>query len=94
VKTEYKGRLYDSKKEAGYAATLDLLIQSGEVEFWIPQVSLPLNHSTKVRYIVDFLVKYNDGHFEWVDVKGIDTPQSRQKRRQIQECYGIAVIII
>ncbi|MDX9755449.1 MAG: DUF1064 domain-containing protein [bacterium] len=91
---EYNGRRYDSKKEARYAVMLDLARQAGEVLYWIPQPSIPLHHASGVRYRPDFFVKYRDGHEEWVDVKGYDTPQSRQKRRQVKEAYGIEVKIV
>ncbi|MEW6234731.1 MAG: DUF1064 domain-containing protein [Candidatus Omnitrophota bacterium] len=91
VRTEYGGRRYDSKKEAAFAAKLDLLLRAGEIKFWIPQVSMPVGANNSTRYVADFLVGYPDGGFRLIDVKGKDTPMSRQKRKTIRENYGIEV---
>ena len=53
-KTEYNGRLYDSKAEARVAENLDLMKHSGGIVSWMPQVSVPLTKSTRIR--PDFLV--------------------------------------
>lgn len=93
IRTEYRGRLYDSKTEAAYASYLDRLLEAGQIKAWIPQVSLPVTPTSAVRYRADFMVLYLDGSFDFVDVKGMDTPSSRNKRKLIEEHYDIAVQI-
>jgi len=39
-RTEYNGRWYDSKGEAGRARDLDLMKLSGQVKWWLPQVPI------------------------------------------------------
>jgi len=93
IRTRYRGRTYDSKKEANYAAQLDLLQTAGEIDGWIPQVSLPVTPISSIRYRADFLVLKPgwEDYVEFIDVKGRDTPQSRQKRKQLMENYSIEV---
>lgn len=79
VRTEYGGRLYDSKAEAGRARVLDLLKSSGLIRDWQPQVTFRLgpDHS----YRVDFLVWRPDGTTHAEDVKGADTPAFKRHRK-------------
>lgn len=70
------GRQYDSKKEAGYAQTLELLRLAKEVIEVRPQVSLQLfAYGRKVCvYRMDFVVKTADKCFRFDEVKGFETP--------------------
>lgn len=112
VKTEYRAangvtRKYDSKREAAYAAELDLRQKAGEVVWWLAQIPFLLPGG--VRLVVDFMVE------EWVesqgqrtrcvrfcDVKGWDrktgafreTPASKNKRKQVLDLYGIDVRLV
>lgn len=85
-------RTYDSKKEANYAAQLDLEKRAGDVWWWIPQVRIPLPGG--VAYVADFLVARRNGVISWVDVKGRDTPMSQAKRKIVKAIYGIDVEIV
>ena len=84
-RTEYNGAVYDSIREAAYARTLDILKRNGEVVQWIPQV--PFRLPGKTRYVADFLVFYADGRAEFVDVKGVQTPTFKTKKKQVEEIY-------
>jgi len=53
-RTEYGGRVYDSRAEAEYAAQLDMMKAASEIAWWLPQVPIPLGPDFKTR--VDFLV--------------------------------------
>lgn len=98
VRTEYGGRIYDSKKEAEHAAYLEKQRIAGYIKAWIPQVSLPLTSS---RYVVDFVVIHNDGLWTLIDIKGWDkkqnkfrdTPMSILKRKELFDLYGLEVIL-
>lgn len=90
VKTEYKGRVYDSRKEADYACELDLRLVAGEITGWIPQVRIPL----LVGYHqVDFLVLYPT-RVEFVEVKGRDLAMGRRKRWEVRKMYGIEIKVV
>lgn len=95
-KTEANGRIYDSKKEANFARELEIRRRSGEIVAYIPQVSIPLAINSDRRYRADFLVLKPgwENYVEFVDAKGLDTPQSNLKRDLLKENYRITVILI
>lgn len=66
-RTEYNGRWYDSKAEASYAASLDMLAACGDIDCWLRQV--PIDLGADARYTVDFLVHDKAG-LRAVEVKG------------------------
>jgi len=72
VRTEYNGKVYDSKREAEYAQELDLLKRAGEIKDWIPQYKIDLEvYGQKLwTYKVDFKIINNDGSIELHEVKG------------------------
>lgn len=78
---EYGGRWYHSKKEAGYAQTLDWRIKAGEVKEWVPQykIDLKVNGHHICNYYVDFKVILVDGSTEYHEVKGFETEVWRIK---------------
>jgi len=82
IPTEYKGRIYQSKKEAEYAQILDLLKLAVDprrrVVKWTPQVKYKFNCGASM--IVDFLIEYADGHVEVHDVKALGKKRRGKKR--------------
>jgi hypothetical protein len=83
-RTEYNGERYDSKAEAEYAATLDLLLKSREIKDWERQVLVPLGADDSLR--VDFIVyEYHETYA--VDVKGVETADFKRKKRLWKQ-YG------
>ena len=85
IRTEYAGRMYDSKAEASRAMLLDAGVRSGEILWWLPQVKFTLGVPENV-YRADFLVVALAGvHAE--DVKGVETPKFRKDRR-LWMAYG------
>ena len=85
VRTEYAGRVYDSKAEAAYAIRLDLLIVSHEIKRWVPQPEYMLGEDFKYR--ADFLVTGNDDSRWVVDVKGHEMSRFRQAKK-LWKKYG------
>ena len=79
---QYDGHTYHSKKEAGYAASLDLMKRAGEIKEWKRQVkiSLDVNGMHIANYFCDFEVTMADGSTELHEVKGFDTEIYRLKR--------------
>lgn len=72
VRTEYGGRMYDSAKEARWAANLDILKRVNEVVDWVPQFRIDIPYLGKhlCYYLADFKVTFPDGRIEYWDVKG------------------------
>jgi hypothetical protein len=86
--TVIDGQRFDSKLEGRYYQDLKHLRRAGLVKWFTRQVPFILPGG--VRYRVDFLVVYPDG-IEVIDCKGRDTQESRNKRRQVRELYGVEV---
>lgn len=89
-KTEYKGRVYDSKGEAGLAGEIDLLVRGGEVVKVEPQKTFKLygvngRHITNHR--VDFLLTFKDSHQEVWEYKGFATEIWRIKLKLFEDNY-------
>lgn len=88
IRTEYNGRMYDSKGEAEHAMQLDLLVRAGKVAWWIPQVTIPLgpDHTFKVDFLVaEFATPYVAGrraiYVVAEDFKGCETREFARHKR-------------
>jgi hypothetical protein len=99
-KTEYNGSTYDSKKEAEYAAKLDLLKKtsgSDKVSKIEKQVKYDIivNDKKIGFYKLDFKVTYADGCVEHIDVKGLRRGCAYQifrlKKKLVEALYGIEI---
>ena len=88
-KTEYNGKLYDSKREAQHAAKLDLLIKAGEVTKYETQhiIHLEVNNKKLCKYIVDFKVYLSSGLIEYHEVKGYETDVYKLKIKLARILY-------
>lgn len=101
-KTAYNGQLYDSKKEARYAAKLDLLLKSGivtEIKRQVPfkwETIYRANGkelvSNQFRYVVDFVVTYSTGEIEYIDVKGFKTADYKRKKKIMKALFDIDIV--
>tara|TARA_R110000868_G_scaffold277366_7_gene537163 strand:- start:2639 stop:3088 length:450 start_codon:yes stop_codon:yes gene_type:complete len=97
-------RKFDSKKELAYAQQLDLLMASGEVDWYERQLSFPIKINDKkiTSYILDFQVSYSNGNMEYIDVKGFDkkknkfitTPVFKLKKKLVEAVYGIVIKMV
>lgn len=78
----YDGYIYHSKKEAAYAAELDLRKKAGDIVRWERQIPIDIRINGKHwrTWIIDFKVTYPDGQIEFVEVKGFQTTEYRMKR--------------
>lgn len=86
IRTEYKGRVYASKKEARYAETLDQYKAAGVVLAWFAQVPFPLPGG--ITYVADFVVICADWSVSVRDAKGMKTDVYRLKKKLFKERYG------
>ena len=97
-KTEYKGEMYDSKREAAYAAELDMLKSASKpserVLSWRRQVpySVKINDVHICKYISDFVVTYADGREVIIDVKGKLTDVYKLKKKMVEAYHGIKIV--
>ncbi len=101
IKTEVDGILFDSKKEAEYYKKLSLLKKNGLIKTIALQVAFnyEINYTAnerifkaKGKYIADFIVTYNDGSIEVIDVKGFRTPEYKRKKKIVENLYQIKII--
>jgi dsDNA-binding SOS-regulon protein len=85
IRTETDGITFDSKAEARRYDELKLLLQSGDIIGFNRQPSFVLDNQG-TRYRPDFIVADKNG--VWVeDVKGVETPVFKLKRKMWTEKY-------
>lgn len=89
VRQTYEGFSYDSKFEAEYAAELDLRLKAHDIAGWERQFKIELRVGDKLiaRYFCDFRITHNDGTYELVEIKGIETEVYRLKRKLLEACW-------
>ena len=86
---------FDSQAEANYYRQLKLLQRAGEVVEFEIQPTFILQEGYKrgkrkvqpITYKADFLVTYNDGRKEIIDVKGAKTEVYRLKKKIFEYKY-------
>ena len=99
MKTAYNGVMYDSKKEAEYAAKFDQLSKAAgkdkvvKVERQIP-FSFDHNGVHICKYILDFRLTMGDGRVRYLDIKGFETREFSIKRKLLRAFFGIEIEII
>lgn len=86
-RTEFKGKMYDSKFEASLAEHLELLLKANEIKDYDTQFKLTVNVynsngdvvATK-SHKVDFRVWNNDGSYSLVEAKGRETDDYKWRK--------------
>lgn len=94
IKTTIDGITFHSKRESVYYSDYKLLEQSGEITHLELQPKYPIviNGKKICTAIFDFRFREKDGRSRVIDVKGMDTPVSRLKRRMVEAMYpGVTV---
>ena len=91
IQTEVDGIKFLSKKEARYYSELKLRMLAGEVIFFLRQT--PFHLTGNVTYRVDFTEFHSDGTIHFVDVKGLQTPMFKLKKKQVEALYPIKIEI-
>jgi len=86
------GRRYASKLEARYASLLEANVRSGELLFFLRQIPFDLDGG--VIYRCDFVEFWKNGEVVFTDVKGIATPISTLKIKQVESRYPVNIQII
>jgi len=87
--SDYNGYIYDSAFEADYARELDLRLNAKDIKAWKRQfkVSIDINDIHICNYYVDFEIEHNDGSFELIEVKGMETDVWRMKRKLLEAVW-------
>lgn len=93
-KTEFNGRKYDSKFEAGVAQELDLRLKSGEITIIEPQFKVEMwayrengLPAFKVSHKIDFRVRLKDGSYELIEAKGVETADYKMRRKFLEKIW-------
>lgn len=80
---------FSSKAERNYYEQLKLLQKAGEVLFFLMQVPFRMPGGTK--YLCDFQVFYADGTVRFLDVKGMETPLFKLKKKEVEAIYPVEI---
>lgn len=86
------GKRFASKLEHSYKNHLEILKKEGKVLFYLMQVPIDLPGGTK--YVLDFLVFYEDGDVKFIDTKGVETDMFKLKKRQVESLYPFDIEIV
>lgn len=92
VRTEVDEIKFSSKLEASYYKFLKLCEKSGQVLFFLRQI--PFDLPGKTKYLADFMIFFSDGTVKIVDCKGVDTPMSILKRKQVEAIYPVKIEVV
>lgn len=92
VPTTRNGIRFDSKLEARYYDHLLLLKRAGEIVFILRQV--PFDLPGGVKYRVDFQIFWANGEVTFDDSKGMETPDFKLKKKQVEDLYPVEIRVI
>lgn len=90
-KTEYNGYKYDSKFEASVAQDLDLRVKAKDIKGYDKQFKVEMwaydkngKPAMKKTHKVDFRIHHNDGSYELLEAKGVETSDYKDRRRWLE----------
>lgn len=93
-RSEYNGRHYDSKFEAGVAQELNLRLKAHDIAAVDPQFKIECwcyrADGTKaflVKHKVDFRITLNDGSYELIEAKGVETDDYKWRRKFLENIW-------
>lgn len=92
VRTEVDDKKFPSKKEARRYQELKVMQKTGRILFFIRQTPFDLPGS--IIYRADFMIFWADGNVTIEDTKGVDTPVSSLKRKQVEALYPVKIEVI
>lgn len=94
TKTTFAGIKYDSMFEANVAAELDILFKSGAIKNWERQYKVGMFIYRKngeiahvVNHKVDFRIHHNDGSYELLEAKGVETADYKFRRMLLEKSW-------
>lgn len=93
-RTEFNGKIYDSKFEASVASELETRKLAKDIKDYETQyrVDIPVHredglYGYTIRHKVDFRIHHNDGSFELYEAKGVETTDYKHRRRALEELW-------
>lgn len=93
-RTEFKGKIYDSKYEASVAQELETRkmakdIKDYETQYRIEGFTYRKNgeQGYLVRHKVDFRILHNDSSYELMEAKGIETDDYKWRRKFLEHIW-------
>lgn len=93
-----EGEKFDSKKEYRRWKELQLLERAGEISSLMRQVAFelipaaPPQFKRPIRYVADFVyIDEKENHLVVEDVKGVQTPVYKLKKRLMFDRFGILI---
>lgn len=93
-RTEFNGKKYDSKYEAGVAQTLELRKKAKDIKDYDIQYKVEMwaylpdgTPAIKKCHKVDFRLHLNDGSFELLEAKGVETDDYRHRREFLEKLW-------
>ena len=89
-RVEVDGIQFQSQREAARYGVLKMLRQAGHVDWFIMQT--PFRMPGGIKYVADFLVVWADGRVTVEDAKGVRTQVYVNKKKQVEELYGVKII--
>ena len=85
----HNGRVFASKAEMEYFQILEIEMRAGGIQSIVCQPPIRLG---PIDYVPDFAVKIDDD-WRWIDVKGMETPAFRIKKKLWAE-YGPGLLVL
>lgn len=93
-RTEFKGKIYDSKFEASLAQELETRKQAKDIKDYETQYRIECwayredgSKAFQVRHKVDFRVLHNDNSYELMEAKGVETTDYKWRRKFLEEIW-------
>lgn len=90
-KTEFNGHVYDSKFEASVAADLELRKKAKDIKDYDRQYKVEMwaydangKKAMKKSHKVDFRIHHNDGSYELLEAKGVETSDYKDRKRWLE----------
>lgn len=98
IKTAYNGRIFHSRKEAGFARLLDTMRNAvnpkdkvKDIQYQ-PRYPIVIEGKKICDYVGDFFVLYADNHSVLYDVKGYRTNVYVLKKKLVEAVYKIQIV--
>lgn len=88
----YDGIRFASTLEGDFYLLLKEQQASGRIIFFLRQV--PFYLAGGVKYVCDFMVFDADGAVKFFDVKGMETPDFKMKKKMVEATYPVEINIV
>ena len=89
------GVVFDSKREMEVYSEFKVLKRCGEIlDLELQPRVLLIPKPNKIEYIPDFRVVWKNGNEEWIDVKGMETPEFKLKAKMFRHFYPTRKLVI